>query len=111
VHLLYLPRVPQDRLEHFQARAVEGEPLPWTLLLEDAKHGETMERAARQDTARESTAQDSSSVIAEFNRTHDIGDLLRRHGYTPKPRRRWLYSKSSSGLPGVRLLSETGKIY
>ena len=112
VHLHYLPRVPQDRLCHFQARAVEGEPLDVDRLLEDAKLDEAMERTARQDAARaQSTAQDGTSVIAAFNAAHDVGELLKRHGYIPKKRRRWLYSKSSSGLPGVRRLSGTGKIY
>lgn len=110
--LLYLPRCPQGRLEHFQARAVEGEPLDVDALLEAAARAEAMLRAVSQaPPPAHSTPQDGPSVITAFNEAHDPGELLTRHGYIPKGRGRWLHPASSSGMPGVRLLSETGKVY
>lgn len=48
------------------------------------------------------------SVIAEFNRCHDIEELLRTHGYI-KRGSKWLYPQSSTGLPGVTIAD--GKVY
>jgi putative DNA primase/helicase len=49
------------------------------------------------------------SVIDEFNRCHDVEELLRAHGYI-KRGNKWLYPQSSTGLPGVTI-SEEGKVY
>ncbi|WP_448645999.1 bifunctional DNA primase/polymerase [Pseudomonas mohnii] len=49
------------------------------------------------------------SVIDEFNRCHDVQELLRSHGYI-KRGSKWLYPQSSTGLPGVTI-SEEGKVY
>ncbi|EJM93101.1 putative ATPase [Pseudomonas sp. GM74] len=48
------------------------------------------------------------SVIDEFNRCHDVEELLRRHGYI-KRGSKWLYPQSSTGLPGVTI--SEGKVY
>lgn len=49
------------------------------------------------------------SVIDEFNRSHDVQELLRAHGYI-KRGSKWLFSQSSTGLPGVTV-SDDGKVY
>jgi putative DNA primase/helicase len=48
------------------------------------------------------------SVIDEFNRCHDIEELLRTHAYI-KRGSKWLYPQSSTGLPGVTI--SEGKVY
>lgn len=48
------------------------------------------------------------SVIDEFNRCHDVEELLRTHGYI-KRGSKWLYPQSSTGLPGVTI--SEGKVY
>ncbi|WP_295407947.1 YfjI family protein [uncultured Thiocystis sp.] len=121
--LFYLPRAPAERLALFQSRTIEGEPLPVDRLLADAQREaeairrEAGKRAAAPEPKRNPSVsvQNPSSptgadVIRAFNDVHDIGALLERHGYLPKGRGRWLSPQSSSGAPGVRLLSETSKI-
>lgn len=49
------------------------------------------------------------SVIDEFNRGHNVEELLRAHGYI-KRGSKWLFSQSSTGLPGVTV-SDDGKVY
>ncbi|WDH24092.1 bifunctional DNA primase/polymerase [Pseudomonas chlororaphis] len=49
------------------------------------------------------------SVIDEFNRCHDVQELLRAHGYL-KRGSKWLYPQSSTGLPGITV-SDEGKVY
>jgi len=48
------------------------------------------------------------SVIDEFNRGHDVEELLRAHGYI-KRGSKWLYSQSSTGLPGITITDD--KVY
>ncbi|OJT50946.1 MULTISPECIES: DUF5906 domain-containing protein [Pseudomonas] len=48
------------------------------------------------------------SVIDEFNRCHDVAELLRAHGYI-KRGNKWLYPQSSTGLPGVTISED--KVY
>ncbi|WP_262136099.1 bifunctional DNA primase/polymerase [Pseudomonas sp. Marseille-Q5117] len=48
------------------------------------------------------------SVIDEFNRCHDVAELLRAHGYI-KRGNKWLYPQSSTGLPGVTITED--KVY
>jgi putative DNA primase/helicase len=50
----------------------------------------------------------SPSVIDEFNRCHDVEELLRAHAYI-KRGSKWLYPQSSTGLPGVTI--SDGKVY
>lgn len=50
----------------------------------------------------------SPSVIDEFNRSHDVEELLCAHGYI-KRGSKWLYPQSSTGLPGVKICE--GKVY
>ncbi|MGA3798364.1 DUF5906 domain-containing protein [Pseudomonas fluorescens] len=54
------------------------------------------------------TAGKSPSVIDEFNRCHDVEELLRTHDYI-KRGSKWLYPQSSTGLPGVTI--SDGKVY
>jgi putative DNA primase/helicase len=49
------------------------------------------------------------SVIDEFNRGHDVQELLRSHGYI-KRGSKWLYPQSSTGLPGITV-SDEGRVY
>ncbi|EZP64798.1 DUF5906 domain-containing protein [Pseudomonas sp. RIT357] len=48
------------------------------------------------------------SVIDEFNRCHDVEELLRAHDYI-KRGSKWLYPHSSTGLPGVTVTDR--KVY
>ncbi|MGY3082591.1 bifunctional DNA primase/polymerase [Pseudomonas fragi] len=48
------------------------------------------------------------SVIDEFNRSHDVEELLRTHGYI-KRGNKWLYPQSSTGLPGITITDD--KLY
>jgi len=48
------------------------------------------------------------SVIDEFNRCHDVEEILRGNGYTKKGSK-WLYPQSSTGLPGITVAD--GKVY
>ncbi len=105
--LLYLPRCPRDRIALFQARAVEGEPLAVDQLLADAA---TVEKAVRGDRPRPPPAS-GVSVIDAFNAAHDLPALLFSYDYRPKARNRWIHPDSSSRMPGVRILPETGKVF
>lgn len=49
------------------------------------------------------------SVIDEFNRAHDVEELLRAHSYM-KRGNKWLYPQSSTGLPGITV-TDDGKVY
>ncbi|MBD8791192.1 bifunctional DNA primase/polymerase [Pseudomonas syringae] len=50
------------------------------------------------------------SVIDEFNRCHDVTELLRANGYVQKGSK-WLYPGSSTGLPGITVDADEGRIY
>ena len=50
------------------------------------------------------------SIIDAFNAAHDVGALLEAHGYKPKGKR-YLAPSSSTGLPGVNILPESGRVY
>lgn len=50
------------------------------------------------------------SVIDEFNRCHDVTELLRANGYTQKGSK-WLYPGSSTGLPGITVDKDEGRVY
>ncbi len=51
----------------------------------------------------------AGSVIEEFNRAHDVEQLLNAHGYIQRGKK-WLCPQSSTGLPGVTV-SEDRKVY
>jgi hypothetical protein len=51
------------------------------------------------------------SVVDAFNQAHDVGELLRAHGYRPRGEGRWIAPSSESGLAGVVLLPESGRIF
>jgi hypothetical protein len=50
------------------------------------------------------------SVIDRFNKTYDTAGLLESYGYQRKGKR-WLAPSSSTGIPGVVVLAESGKCY
>lgn len=86
--------------------------LNWDIFKRDAeaacpwrpKPAHTTPRAKRSQPA----TGDRPSVIDEFNRVHDLEDLLRAYGYVKKGAK-WLYPQSSTGLPGVSI--SDGKLY
>lgn len=53
-------------------------------------------------------AGDKPSVIDEFNRCHNVEELLRTHDYI-KRGNKWLYPHSGTGLPGVTITD--GKVF
>lgn len=50
------------------------------------------------------------SVIDQFNARYSISELLEAYGYTRKGKR-WLAPSSSTGIPGVVVLAESGKCF
>jgi hypothetical protein len=58
---------------------------------------------------RQTSARDGS-VIESFNQANPLPDLLKGYGYQ-KSGKRWLSPTSSSGIPGVVLLPESGRLY
>lgn len=89
--LYYLPRCPPSRRTAFRHHVLAGEPLPVGPLL----------AASRPVSAAGSP---SHGVIAAFNATHSIAELLQHHGYLPRGGQRWLHPASSTGVAGVRLV-------
>lgn len=65
-------------------------------------------RPAAKPIRRAPPSADQPSVIDEFNRCHKVEELLRTHGYIQRGSK-WLYSQSSTGLPGVTLCE--GRVY
>lgn len=50
------------------------------------------------------------SVIDRFNQTYEIAGLLESYGYQRKGKR-WLAPSTTTGIPGVVVLAESGKCY
>lgn len=108
--LYYLPRCPEPRLELFQCRLTNGDPLPIDTLLHDAQRAEeALRKALERATARQASGR--GEVIEKFNAHHDVGKILEQHGYLSKGRGRWLHPDSTTGDPGVRLLPESTAVY
>ncbi len=105
--LFYLPRAPDDRKELFRHAETQGAVLPVDLLLEQIAK---VEQAKKSGQATRPTGQ-SGNVIEAFNAAHDVALILEKHGYQPKGGERWLWSGSTSGLPGVRLLHDSERVY
>ena len=101
--LFFLPRCPQERVHLAQAAVLDGDVLDVDAVLTQAK------RSAEPPPRKPGPA--GASVIATFNAQADIGHLLEKHGYTPKGRNRWVWQGSTSGLAGVVLLPESGRVY
>jgi len=93
------PPLPEDLLElwqHWDSYRAELEAMcPW------ANHGFNPEPAPRGGGAR-------PNVIAAFNATHSVEELIEAHGYTRRGNR-WMSPTSSSGLAGVVILD--GRVY
>lgn len=101
--LFYLPRCPADRKDLFCHAETQGDALPVDALLADAAK---INEAKKSALATRRTGQ-SGSVIEAFNDANDVGLILEQHGYQQRGRRRWIWSGSTSGLPGVRLLPDS----
>lgn len=105
--LFYLPRCPAERLPLFRHGVTEGEPLDVDALLADAKKIEQAQKSA----AASRHGGQSGNVIQAFSAAHDVGLLLEQHGYRRKGRNRWIWPGSTTGMPGVRMLPESERIY
>ena len=98
----YLPRRPADSLELFIHKEVQGQALPVDDLLAEAQRITAVVMATpRRHGIR------SGSVIDAYNAAYEPGELLEQAGYKPHGRNRWLYPGSTTGLPGVRVLSDS----
>ena len=101
--LFFLPRCPEERAHLAQSAVLDGEVLDVDAILTQAK------RSAEPPPRKAGPA--GASVIASFNAQADIAHMLQQHGYTPKGRNRWMWQGSTSGLAGVVLLPDTGRVY
>lgn len=101
--LFFLPRCPEERVHLAQSVVLDGEVLDVDAILTQAK------RSAEPPPRKPGPA--GASVIDAFNAQADIGQLLEQHGYVPKGRNRWMWHGSTSGLAGVVLLPDTGRVY
>lgn len=102
VRLFYLPRCPADWRHLAESRIVEGRPLPVDELLSAAVALSAPGQAHRGQ---------SGSVIEAFNAQADIPTLLDRHGYKPAGGLRWLWPGSTTGVPGVVLYPDKGRVF
>lgn len=68
------------------------------------KHAETPKAVVRQ------VSTDHGNVIGAFNSAYSIPELLKECGYRQRGTR-WLSPSSSSGIPGVVVLKDSGKCY
>lgn len=101
--LFFLPRCPEERLYLAQNVVLDGDVLDVDSLLAQAK------RSAAPPPRKPGSA--GASVIDAFNAQANMGHLLEQHGYEPKGRNRWVWQGSTSGLAGVVLLPDTGRVY
>ncbi len=101
--LFFLPRCPEERLYLAQNVVLDGDVLDVDSLLAQAK------RSAAPPPRKPGPA--GASVIDAFNTQANMGHLLEQHGYEPKGRNRWVWQGSTSGLAGVVLLPESGRVY
>lgn len=100
--LYYLPRCPADRLRLAESAEVKGQPLDVDEMLRAAQ-------ASKAGPPQGGKA--SGSVIAAFNAAHDAGAILERHGYVSAGRNRWRWPQSTTGLAGVVLFPESGRVF
>jgi len=106
--LLFLPRCAPESLALFEHGRCEGEPLPVDAMLTHALREQAAAQAA--PAPRRPPPSEGARVISAYNAAHSVGELLERHGYEARARNRWIFPGSTTGVPGVRLLSN-GKIY
>ena len=99
--LFYLPRCPAERKDLFRHAETQGDALPVDALLADAAKINEANKSATRRTGQ------SGNVIQAFNDAYDVNLILEQHGYEQRGRRRWIWSGSTSGLPGVRLLPDS----
>lgn len=101
--LFFWPRCPEERAHLAQSAVLDGEVLDVDAILTQAK------RSAEPPPRK--PGPNGASVIAAFNAQADIALLLEQAGYVPKGRNRWMWQGSTSGLAGVVLLPDTGRVY
>ena len=101
--LFFMPRYPVERAHLAQSAVIDGEVLDVDAILSQAK------RSAEPPQRKPGPA--GVSVIDTFNAQADIGHLLEQYGYVPKGRNRWMWQGSTSGLAGVVLMADTGRVY
>lgn len=101
--LFYLPRVPRERSHLARSAVVQGDPLDVDALLRAAQMAH--------NAPRRSSPPAGASVIDAFNAQADWSQILERHGYESRGRGRWVWSGSTSGLPGVVLLPDSNRVY
>jgi hypothetical protein len=101
--LFFLPRCPAERLHLAQTAVVDGAVLDVDALLTQAK------RSAQPPQRQPGPA--GASVVDAFNAQADVADLLEQHGYILKGRNRWAWPGSTTGLAGVVLLPEAGRVF
>lgn len=105
--LFYLPRCPAERLADFRHFVIEGSPLDVDALLADAGRASS----ALATATKQKRGNQSGGVIDAFNKAHDVGAILESHGYIPKGRNRWTHPDSTTGMPGVRMLPDSERVY
>jgi hypothetical protein len=100
--LFYMPRCPAERLELAESARVDGQPLDVDVLLREAHaSAEPPPRAGRL----------GASVIKAFNDAHDVATIIEQHGYKKAGANRWLWPGSTTGMPGVRMLPDSGRLF
>ena len=117
--LFYFPSAQKDHSDHHAAEVVEGEPLDadWLLdhasALQDERDAEqsrqravAMEAAERRREEKIKAGFDpNSSLIEKVRDRLDLASELTGHGYQPAGKDRYLYSGSTTGIPGVHTMT------
>jgi len=100
----YLPRCPAERECLAERAIVQGNPIDVDVLLGNAKKAEKPPRPTVKQGA-------TADVIGAFNRAHECREILERHGYKPYPGNRWLGPNSSTGVPGIKKMPGSDRVY
>ena len=105
--LFYTPRCPTEgRRKLYRHAESKGKPLDVDALLAEAQQIEEAIKSSKEKRHPSTPI----SVIDAFNAQNEIGTILVEHGYI-QIGRRWLWAGSTTGLPGVRLLPDDGRVY
>lgn len=101
--LFYLPRLRSAEDITFQCAELEGAALDVDALLSNIAAIHSCEEQAASRRANAPVNADANDVIGAFNRRWSPAEIIERNGYR-RIGNRWLFSGSSTGLPGVVLL-------